>query len=287
MSDLITARARPILLPVGDYGEILAVAVVGFSEDGIPFARVASHRLLKCLPPEIGHACHSFGTLAVADFMATYKTIVDGEAWVPPLGGLQPGEWVQFDGFDVDSIADRAISLCSLFTVRSEQDQPGEVAVAPRTSDEARFLEQVKTEVSRRRPGLQGAFRRHFSLTGKDIGGEIDFVGSRYATCYAAINPRGKPLLRIQTASAALWRLARARDAFGFATPASVELTAWVPPPGQPIFTEKEYSIVDETVAELREQAKREQLGVFTATAYTGACERLMSQETADESKIV
>ncbi|MFN0314511.1 MAG: hypothetical protein ACKVQA_05695 [Burkholderiales bacterium] len=284
MSELITARARPILLPVGEFGEILAVAVVGFSEDGIPFARVASNRLLKCLPPEVGHACHSFGAIVVSDFMARYKTIADGEAWVPPLGGLQSGEWLQFDGFDVDSIADRAIRMCSLFTARNE-DQPGEV-VAPRTSDEARFLEQVKTEVSRRRPGLKGSFRRHFSLTGKDIGGEIDFVGSRYATCYAAINPRSKPLLRIQTASAALWRLARARDAFGFAAPESVELTAWVPPLGQPIFTDREYAIVDEAVAELREQAKRERIGVFTATEYTIACERLMSVETSEESRI-
>lgn len=286
MSELQVGRARPILLPVGNFGELFAVAVVGCSEDGVPFARAASPRLLKCLPSDLGHAVHSFGTLVVADFLATYQKSGQWEQWTPPLGGLHLGNCVDIDAVDFESMAVSALGMCALYSSRESQDQPHETYSAPRASDEIRFLEQVKGEISRRRPSLQGSFRRHFSLTGKDIGGEIDFVGSRYATCYAAINPRGRPILRIQTASAALWRLARARDAFGFAAPAAVELTAWVPPRGQPIFSDRDYAVVDETVAELSEQAKREDLGVFTATEYEMACERLMSLETSGEATI-
>jgi hypothetical protein len=137
----------------------------------------------------------------------------------------------------------------------------------------------VKAEVLRTRPALAQAFRRVLSLPGKGTAGEIDFVGKHYVTCYAAVNPRGAAARRVHTASAALWRLARARDMFGFATPATIELTAWVPPPGLPIYTAQDYQFAEDTVAELRAQAAREALHVNTSVDAMAASQRLIDME--------
>lgn len=284
MDDLISGRAKPILLAVSDLGERFAIAVIGSTSEGVPFASAVTPRVLKCLPIDVANACQSFGLLVAADFMAWCGANRPVEAWTAPISGLQFGDWIEVDAYDVASMVQNVLSMCALHgnVPRETENQPAEI-VTPRTSEESRFLELVRNEVTRRRPTLKAGFRKAFSLTGKEIGGEIDFVGSRYATCYSAINPKGRPALRIQTACAALWRLARARDAFGFAAPSLFELTAWIPPRGQPIFSDREYFAVDETIAELTAEARKEDLGVFTATGPSIAGDRLISLEKHDD----
>ncbi len=142
----------------------------------------------------------------------------------------------------------------------------------------------MREEVAQARPGLLSGFRRKFSLSGKSSGSEIDFVGSHYATCFAAINPKGAMSGRTRNASAALWRLARARDAFGFAAPATIELTAWTPLPGLPLYTRQEYSVVKETLQELSAQAAREELLIFSAPNAEIASRRLLEVEAVRPS---
>jgi hypothetical protein len=278
--ELLSGRARPVLLRVSELGELIAIAMVGTTESGTAFSRAASPRIMKCLPTEVGQACHAFGAIVTLDYMAWCHANKAVEQWTPPLGGLHLGQWIDLDGQNDEAVAHAAVTLCALYADPPYQTaEESSAVVVPRTSEESRFLELVRNEVVRRRPGLKGGFRKAFSLTGKEVGGEIDFVGSHYATCYSAINPKGKAVLRVQTASAALWRLARARDAFGFAAPSAFELTAWIPPKGQPIFSDRDYQVVEETVAELTAEAKREDLGVFTATDPAVACERLIGLE--------
>lgn len=56
--------------------------------------------------------------------------------------------------------------------------------------------------------------------------------------------------------------------------------SAWVPPQGMPIFSAADYLVVDETVAEQRAQALREQLEVFPVSDLVMACRRLVEIET-------
>lgn len=285
MNELVVGNVRPILLEVSDWGERLAVAIVGTTTDGSHFGRVCSSRPAKGLSPDVATACHSFGAMVVVDFVDWCNRTGMPQEWTPPIGGLLLGDWTTMESPDAASMADAALAQSALYLVPPlSADGEGPISATPRTSEEARFLESIKQQVTSRRPALKMGFRKHFSLTGKDVGSEIDFVGSRYATCYAAVNPKGKAGVRLQTASAALWRLARARDAFGFAAPSSVELTAWIPPRGQPIFSEREYEVVDEMIDELRAQARKEDLGVFTATDDATASARLIELEVASDS---
>ncbi|MGI4813669.1 MAG: hypothetical protein ACRYG5_11295 [Janthinobacterium lividum] len=264
-------------------GELLVIAVVGFLDEGTPFARVVTPKVLKCLPQELGFACHSFGTLVAADYMAWMSTGKNASRWEAPLGGLEIGEPFPVDADDKEGVVRNALERCALFH-RANRDapviEPAET-VTPRPALENRFAHSVKREVLLHRPSLEAGFNRVFSLTGSSTGFTIDYIGHAYATCYAAIDPKSRAFVRLRAASAALWRLARARDAFGFATPDKIELTAWTPAPGLPIYSEREYAVVDDTIAELGEQARREGLDVFPVFDANNASERLISEEVA------
>ena len=276
----VGARVRPVLMPIGQFDEKVCVAVLGWSKSHGHWARAVSAKPLNSLPNDTGHAIFSFGSLVAADFVEWCTRGQSIELWVPPLAGLIAGDWVEVEGFDFEDAVRVSMSLAALSSARAAAGPRSEKpAVAPRTSDESRFLDAVKTEIQRTRPNLVKGFRRMLSLTGKAVAGEIDFVGHHYVTCYAAVNPKARASDRVQTASAALWRLARARDAFGFASPAAIELTAWIPPPGLPIFTAREYEIADQTIAELKAQAEREQLNVLPVVDVAMACRRLIDLE--------
>ena len=278
--DEALTKVRPVMMPVGQLDERLCIALVGASAVNGFWARPVLAKALSCLPGELGHAIYSFGSLVAADYIEWCTRGKSPEEWMPPLSGLMAGDWMEASGFNFEDAVRVGLSLCALAPVEAAADgKLQQQSVAPRTGDEGRFLDAVMSEIGRTRPTLTKGFKKSLSLTGKGSTGELDFVGSHYVTCYAAVNPRGRVSNRVQTASAALWRLARARDAFGFATPAAIELTAWVPPSNMPIFSENDYLVVEDTVAELKAQARKEQLDVFPVVDVSMACRRLVELE--------
>ncbi len=279
-------RVRPVYLPVGQMEERLCIALVGVSDASVPWAKPVLSKHLSGLPNDVGHACVTFGGVVTADFQEWCSRGSPADLWSPPLRGLALGDWLVVDGLDDEDVVRAAVSLSFLTGREAVSSARGNETSAPRSSDESRFLESVRAEVSKSRPGLASGFRRPLSLVGRVSAGEIDFVGAQYVTCYAAINPKSRSGSRVQPAFAALWRLARARDAFGFAVPPAIELTAWVPPPGLPIYAEQDYVIADETVDELTEQASKEQLTVFSVVDSMSACRRLLLRESPEAQRM-
>ena len=274
------ARVRPVLLPVGHVGESFCIALLGVDNRQQPWGRVILERGRRGLPEQVGNASITFGKLAVGDFLFWCHAGRSPDQWAPPVNGLALGDWLEVEGHDEADLVRIALSLAALADMEL---QVAEDAVAPveipRASDEARFLDAVHAEVARLHPALGRGFGHRLSLTGRGSGGDIDFVGSHYATCYAALNPKARSSVRVTNASAALWRLARLRDELGFAAPADIELTAWTPPKGQPVYSIKEYDLVDEILDELRAQAQKEQLAVFSVGDSGSASSRLLAME--------
>lgn len=275
----VEAVARLVLMPLGHGIETLAIAVIGRFGDGMAFARPVVSAPLACLPNDLGAAVFSFGGIVAADYLRNAELSVQA-VWEPPLVGLHVSEEFLADGHDKESAIAAALSTCALYAQR-DKVAPAVCPLVPRGQDEIRFLSSVRKVVLERRPALQDSFGKKFNLSGHGPGGEIDFVGNHYATTFAAINPKSKGKLRTTRASAALWNLARARDAFGFAAPQLIELTAWIPPKGLPIYSQSEYAAVDEVVEELTAQARREELEVFAASDTGVACRRLLSVEAS------
>ena len=280
-SEMCTGSARLAFLRFETSGENVAIAVLGEFDSGAPFARVVTPKVLKCLPQELGVAIHSFGSLIAADYLAWALANGSTQNWVPPLGGIEIGRPFIVDAEDEEGVVLAALERCSLFhrpstpknAVAEDSDRP------PRPAFESRFAQSVRKEVLLQKPSLEPGFNRTFSLTNSETGFAIDYVGHAYATCYAAIDPKSKGFVRLRAPSAALWRLARARDTFGFVTPENFELTAWVPASDMPIYSERDYELVADMVGELKEQARREGLGVFPTHDSRSASRHLLRQE--------
>jgi hypothetical protein len=118
-------------------------------------------------------------------------------------------------------------------------------------------------------------------LAGGSVQNRLDYMSASYGVCYSTVNPFTSKTNLLPRAQSALWRLARARDASGFAPPKVLEIVLWTPQPGQPIFSSQHYELVDETVDELRSEAIKENLGVTTVFSPDLAGERLLSMEAA------
>jgi hypothetical protein len=278
--DTAFARVRPVLLPVGHVGESFCIALLGLDNQQHPWGRVILERGRRGLPEQVGNASITFGKLAVGDFLYWCNAGRSPDLWSPPVNGLTLGDWLEVEGHDEADLVRIALSLAALSDTDFDVAQEAVAAVEiPQASDEARFLSAVRAEVARLHPALERGFGHRLSLAGRGAGGDIDFVGSHYATCYAALNPKARAAVRVTNASAALWRLARLRDELGFAAPSDIELTAWTPPKGQPVYTPKEYDLVDELLDELRAQADKEQLAVFSVGDSGSASHRLLAME--------
>ncbi|MGF6635503.1 hypothetical protein [Paraburkholderia sp. MM6662-R1] len=281
--EMCTGCARLAYLHMEPSGENIAIAVLGEHANGEPFARVVTPKVLRCLPQDLGVAVHSFATLIVADYLDWAARRGGTEGWESPLGGIETGKKFIVDAESREAVVYAALERCSLFhrpsipknAVKEEADRP------PRPAFESRFAQSVKRDVLLQKPSLEPGFNRTFSLTNSSTGFAIDYIGHSYATCYAAIDPRSKGAVRLRTSSAALWRLARARDSFnfGFFTPDRFELTAWVPSPDLPIYSEQDYDLVSDMVNELKLQASKEELGVFPTHDARSASKRLLGHE--------
>jgi hypothetical protein len=279
----VVGRARLVFLPLGVHGERVAVTVVGNFGDDRKFARPITSRVLKSLPNSLGQACFTFGAILAEDFMrkkpGSDEHLKHATQWELPLTGFELSDWFEVDGYDEEQVIQAALSGSALYQDGSAAHSP-EREIAPRSSDEQRFLDDIKVRVCSQAPSLTEGFRRTFSLTNTGAKSELDFVGSSYAACYAAINPKGRGGgLLSKNAAASLWKLARARDAFGMAAPEHFELTAWTPQDGLPIYSSRDYQIVSNTLLELKAQAHREQLTVFSAPSAAIASDRLLGFE--------
>ena len=280
-TSFVSADCRPIFLPLGQLGEKVAIAFVGVSDTGNAFASRVLTKVLRCLPSDMAHACVSFSEIVVEDYLEWCKRGKTPLSWTLPLAGLEVGSEVSVSAYTEDGLGQMSVRLASLHVEVPVERSAEQLPTVPRVKEEKIFLDQVMREVLRSKPQLKNRFHRDFNLRGKSIGNQIDFCGQNYVTCYSAINPKSHSRVRVSSAAAALWNLARVRDAFGFEMPSKIELTTWVPPKGLPTYTDSDYALVDDTVSELQEQATREQLTVFSVPNSLVAGARLVDFELA------
>ena len=276
---IVSGNCRPIFLPIGQLSEKVAIAFIGTSQTGAPFATQVLTKVLRCLPIDMARACVAFADIVVEDYLAWCGAGRPTTSWKPPLAGLEVGSSVEISAYSDAELGAMAKTMAALFVENKTSSTSEDELVSPRANEEKNFLDQVMKEVLRTKPELKDRFHRAFNLRGRSVGNQIDFCGQHYVTCYSAINPKSRSKVRVSSASAALWNLARVRDAFGFDAPAKIELTTWVPPKGLPTYSEADYALVDDTVLELQEQAHREQLSVFSVPDSPRAGARLVEFE--------
>jgi hypothetical protein len=266
--------------PIPLSGERYCIAVVGCTQQGDPLARSAvSPAVARYVIGELGANLVGFAQLVVEDFRLAITHGIPFDAWHPPFDRMFLSDPKEADGDTSEDIIRSAMLSYAMLAREGPAAGVESADAIPSADDEREFREKVKRRVERTRPGLARYFGVSYSLTGGSVMNRVDYLSASYGVCYSTINPFTTKANLMPRAQSALWRLARVRDATGFGSPKRLEMVLWTPEPDQPIFSKQHYQIVEETVAELTSEAKREKLGVITVSSYIKAGERLLSME--------
>lgn len=262
--------------PIPLSGERICIAVIGHNLDKA--VGVALHQL-RCLG-EMGDSFTYFGTRLADDFRRHVESGQTADDWRPHLSGMTIGQWSVARG---DSLEACASAHMETFSALWKQDvrhdeKPAQAMIVPRNRELRRFIEMIKNRVQSVNKELTQLFYMHYSLadTHEHLKSTVDYMSSRYAACYAVLNPKTQNT-RLY-AHDSLWRLARARDA-QLVPPTLTESVLWVPDPELPMFNESDIANAKEHVAELQAEAKREQISVITVHSADMAARRLIAAE--------
>lgn len=266
--------------PIALSGERYCIAIVGQTASGEALVRsTVSPRIARCVIGELGANLVGFSQLVVQDFKVAHHAGRVFEKWRPPFDRMTLGELREVGGNDQDQMLQAASISFALLAHETAPTKADEPVVAPSADDERAFRESVQKTVQSARPGLARFFGQSFSLAGGTVKNRLDYLSASYGVCYSTINPSTPKSNLMLRAQSALWRLARARDATGFAQPKTLEIVLWTPQPGLPIFSAQQYAIVDDTVEELRTEAAKEDLGVWPVHTPGNAGDRLLELE--------
>jgi hypothetical protein len=268
--------------PISLSGERYCVAIVGQTVSGDAIAcSTVSPRVARCVVGELGANLVGFSQLVVQDFKIALHAGSTLQKWRPPFDRMFLSEPREVDGNDGEQMLQAASINFALLVHEAVPAKDDEEIVSPSADDERKFRESVQVAVQASRPGLARYFGQTFSLAGGTVKNRLDYLSASYGVCYSTINPSTPKFNLLPRAQAALWKLARARDATGFAHPKTLEIVLWTPQPGLPIFSEQQYDVITETVAELTSEAEKESLGVISVHSPHTAGERLLNFEAA------
>lgn len=268
--------------PIALSGERYCIAMVGRTLSGEALARsTVSPRVARCVIGELGANLVGFSRLVVQDFKIAMHAGMVLEKWRPPFDRMSLSDTREVDGNDAEQMLQAASVNFALLAHEAAPAKVDDEIVSPSADDERQFRESVQEVVQATRPGLVRYFGQTFSLAGGTVKNRLDYLSASYGVCYSTINPSTAKFNLLPRAQAALWKLARARDATGFAQPKTLEIVLWTPQPDLPIFSRQQYDIVDETVEELRTEAAKDALGVMSVHSPRTAGDRLLKLETA------
>ncbi|MFV5215106.1 hypothetical protein ACLIIZ_15415 [Azonexus caeni] len=264
--------------PIPGSGERICIAIISYDDAGHALGNALPR--LRCLG-EMGDSFAYFGALLVDDFKQHIGKGGIPDTWKPRLGGMNIGEWRIAHGENL------AVSTSAYFEAFSalwksnpdtepESPQP---LVVPRNKELKRFIQTIKIRVESVNKDLIQLFEMHYGLADlRDrVKPTVDYLSSRYAACYAVLNPKSNNA-RLY-ANDSLWRLARARDA-QLIPPNITEAVLWVPDPELPMFSEEDIAAANEHVEELQAEAKREGITVATVHSAEVAAKRLIAAES-------
>jgi hypothetical protein len=91
----------------------------------------------------LGYACHSFGSLLVADYLA-WRASHPTATWRPPLSGVGVGDSFLVEADDEEGVVLAALERCALFHPPAGPSARNSVNESmPRPAEERRFVHAV------------------------------------------------------------------------------------------------------------------------------------------------
>lgn len=282
LSGVLGRVAGVLLEPLPGSGERFCVALVAETSDHKFDASIAVNpRIARALVGnDLTSSLFNFGQLAAADFKVTAQKNGTSKNWVPPFSGMFLTEWREVQGVDISDLLNQASLIFStLAHTNTITPPPLMYGPQPSAGEEDLFRQGVRSIVAGKNSRLDQFFEKELSVSGAGQATfRIDYLSPAVTACFTAINPATPPKYLLGRAQAALWKIATARDATLF-RPEAARLITWLPEPGLPIYSERDYGVAKEVEEELRYEAKKMNIDVVAKYQASQAADYLVNLE--------
>ena len=275
----VKATWAPIYLePIMQSGERITVGIAGVTSTGeVQVMPTLNQEKLRCAFGESGVSILDAATICLDEFSDYLKDFSSLEGWEAPLGGVSLGHARKAAGNSLHEILSMASQLTASFS--SLQLASESLTSVEQLGREDRWPKQIKEAVTLVAPDLEVNFNKNYNLVPGGAQTKYDYWGEKYIANFGRIMA---PHSSLKDGRAKLWNLARLREAYPFPSNNNkYELLLWRPPENSPAHTEKSMKQVNETILELTEEAKKEELGTFVVLGAQEASQRIILMEAA------
>jgi len=206
-------------------------------------------------------------------------------SWETPFSGMSLGQHHETVGDDLLAVAKIAMRFSASFSghLTDGQHIVSADAIAVNAIEDDRWPKRIYEAVVSEKPEFEEYFNRTVAIFQGAPASKFDFFGKRYVSNFGRLIPSPRSLGRMRSsAKAKLWDLARLREAPGVkGNITALEFIIWRPRQDDMAYSEGEMKALGDTIFELQEAAKAENLKTVPVHTVAEASQRIILQEAA------
>ncbi len=258
-------------IPHSDERITIGTVVKGEDQALIAAKLIPVQKLKKIYGKEFGKRIGDALELCVDAAEKFYSLNPLSSGWSPPLEGFYLGKENSTlaksieDGLLVSAMHSSSFSVAFEAEKASNANKPD--LTAPKD-----WRKQIIEAVKMNRHDFDHCFQCEVSIPGSGIPFKFDFYSENYAAHFDAISENGNLQNTLVRAQSKLWQLDRLRDGDTLFKPTMCELL--LETPASNIGSDE----VDEFVDELKYEASKRELGLYTSNSSTEAARHLIKQ---------
>ena len=285
--NLKAAWAPVYIEPIMHSGERFTVGIAATAANGeTTVVPTISEKQLSCILGELdGSSFFNIVQLTLDSLSEHLKESHSLLSWESPFSGVVLGPNRETVGDSILSVVQLAMRLTSTFsaTLVKSQQVPDVDALAARAVEDDRWPKRIYEAVVRQNPDFSQYFNRAVPIKQGFPPSKFDFMGRHYVANFGRLIPSSRSLSRLRnTAKARLWDLAHLRDAAGVkGNITALELILWQPRPDDMAYSDNEMHALKETIFELSEEAKKQELKTIPVYTAEEASNQILLQEAA------
>ena len=259
-------------LPFSGEKITLGLLIKGGDKTLIAAKLVHKEKLKKMFGNEFGSGISDALSLCIHSAETYYCNKDLSTNWTPPLEGFQVGKIRSSVADNMEDAIFRAAMYCSSFTasVEVEKNNPrkkGEIS-APES-----WRKNIHKAVTSVRADYANFFERSITIRGMGVPITYGFLSADYAAQFDAVPDASRIQQGLVRAQSKLWQLDRLRDEGTLFKPRLCELLLNIP---SLTADQEQFLLFQDFVEELRYEAKKRDLNVFTSASASDAASHVI-----------
>ena len=257
--------------PILHSGERITIGTVVKGEDQALIAArlIPVLKLKKIYGEKFGRRIGDALKLCVDAAEEFYSLNPLSSGWTPPLEGFYLGKENSTLANDIEDGLLVSAMHSSSFSVALNAEKAKTANKSELTAPED-WRRQIIEAVKMDRHDFDHCFQRRFPIRGSGVPFKFDFISENYAAHFDAISESGNFQHALVRAQSKLWQLDRLRDGDTLFKPALCELLLKIP------IGNIDSAEVDDFVGELKYEASKRDLGLYTSNSSVEAAHHLI-----------